>query len=318
DTFDQEFAARRPRGGTAAGSGGARSAPVRARRPPGTPARRPVGAPAGDARPGGSPGRDLPTALATAAILAMIALLCFKLGTGATAILAAVIVAAATLEFCNGLQERGFRPATLLATLGAAGMVLAAQHSGVAAYPVVFSVVGVFSFMWFLFEVTPGRPTLGVATTLLAFGYVGGLGGFAGLLLQNKHTGVGLILGVAICVIASDVVGFFVGSQFGKTPVAPRISPNKTVQGTIAGMIAALVFGAIIGNIHPWDVKQGLALGALVAIGALAGDLSESMVKRDLGVKDFGSVLPGHGGVLDRFDAILFCLPIAYFLALHF
>jgi phosphatidate cytidylyltransferase len=159
---------------------------------------------------------------------------------------------------------------------------------------------------------------LGVAATLLAFGYVGGLGGFAGLLLQDKKTGIGLILGVVICVIAYDVVGFFVGSQFGKTPIAPKVSPNKTVQGTVAGMVAAIVFGAIIGQIHPWNTKHGLALGVLVAIGAFLGDLCESLLKRDLGVKDFGTVLPGHGGVLDRFDALLFCLPIAFYLALHF
>jgi phosphatidate cytidylyltransferase len=83
-------------------------------------------------------------------------------------------------------------------------------------------------------------------------------------------------------------------------------------------MAASLVFGWLVaGNIGPWDSRSGLALGALVAVGALLGDLSESLLKRDLGIKDFGSVLPGHGGVLDRFDALLFCLPIAYFLALH-
>jgi phosphatidate cytidylyltransferase len=83
-------------------------------------------------------------------------------------------------------------------------------------------------------------------------------------------------------------------------------------------MLASILFGwVVVGQVHPWDSKSGLALGALVAVGALLGDLSESLLKRDLGVKDFGSVLPGHGGVLDRFDALLFCLPIAYFLAVH-
>jgi phosphatidate cytidylyltransferase len=284
-------------------------------------ARRPAG-PASyateTARPATGGGRDLPAALATAAIIGAIALLCFSLGTAATALLAAVIVGACALEFANGLQDKGFRPATLLAALGSAAMVLAARNFGVDAYPVLFALIVVFSFLWFLLEVTPGRPTLGIATTLLTFTYIGGLGGFAGLLLVADPDGVGLLLGVAICVIASDVVGFFVGSQFGKTPIAPRVSPNKSLQGTVAGMAASIVFGwALVGQIGPWDAKSGLALGALVAVGALLGDLSESLLKRDLGIKDFGSVLPGHGGVLDRFDALLFCLPIAYFLALH-
>ena len=86
----------------------------------------------------------------------------------------------------------------------------------------------------------------------------------------------------------------------------------------MGGMIASLVVGALlVGLIGPWTHKSGLALGALVAVGAFLGDLCESMIKRDLGVKDFGSILPGHGGALDRFDGMLFCLPIAYYLALH-
>jgi phosphatidate cytidylyltransferase len=97
------------------------------------------------------------------------------------------------------------------------------------------------------------------------------------------------------------------------------VSPNKTVEGTVAGVAAALIVGAlIVGHINPWTMGRGALLGLLVAIGAFVGDLCESMLKRDLGVKDFGALLPGHGGVLDRFDSLLFCLPIAYYLALQF
>jgi phosphatidate cytidylyltransferase len=176
--------------------------------------------------------------------------------------------------------------------------------------------------MWFLWEVTPGRPLLGVATTVLAFVYVGGLGGFAGLLLASPD-GIGLIAGVALCVITYDVFGFFVGSQFGKSQIAPKISPNKTFEGTLAGMLGAVLMGWILvggqlgPGIAPWSEGKGAVLGLFVAAGAFLGDLCESMLKRDLGVKDFGSLLPGHGGVLDRFDSLLFCLPITYYLALH-
>src|SRR4029079_9147442 len=107
--------------------------------------------------------------------------------------------------------------------------------------------------------------------------------------------------------------------QFGHTAVAPRISPNKTVEGTVAGMLAAVVVGGVIfGQFAPWTVGKGWVLGVLVAGGAFIGDLCESMLKRDLGLKDLGSLLPGHGGILDRFDSLLFCLPIAYYLALQF
>ena len=121
-------------------------------------------------------------------------------------------------------------------------------------------------------------------------------------MLLASHDGVGLILGVALCVIAYDVVGFFVGSQFGKSPIAPKVSPNKSFEGTLAGMIGSvlmgwlLVGGAIFGGIDPWSPGKGAVLGLFVAAGAFLGDLCESMLKRDLGVKDFGSLLPGHGG----------------------
>ncbi|MGQ0824708.1 MAG: phosphatidate cytidylyltransferase [Actinomycetota bacterium] len=262
-------------------------------------------------------GRDLPSAIATAAAVAVVALVCFNQGPAWTVVLTAAILGVGTLEFTSALQSRGFRPASALALVGAATLPIAAREEGVAAYPIFFGLVAVFSMLWFLFEVTPGRPLLGVATTVLAFGYVGGLGGFAGLLLASDD-GVGLVLGVVLCVIAYDVVGFFVGSQFGKSPIAPKVSPNKTFEGTVAGMVAAVVIGwMIVSRIEPWSTGDAAVLGLFVAAGAFLGDLCESMLKRDLGLKDFGSVLPGHGGVLDRFDSLLVCLPITYYLAVY-
>jgi phosphatidate cytidylyltransferase len=139
------------------------------------------------------------------------------------------------------------------------------------------------------------------------------------LLLTNKN-GVGLVLGMAICAVGYDLFGYFVGSQFGRTRIAPDISPNKTLEGLLAGMSAAIVLGVVVSGVFkltPWDgkVSYGLGLGVIVAIMAPLGDLCESLIKRDLGLKDLGSILPGHGGVLDRFDAMLFCLPAVYYLA---
>jgi phosphatidate cytidylyltransferase len=262
-------------------------------------------------------GRDLPMALLTAAAILVVALLALASGRTTTLLLAAVIVGLCALELANGLRLRGHHPATLIALLGSVGLVFAAKHDGTAAYPVFIALTVVFSMLWFLWKVTPGRPVRGIASTLLTFGYVGVLGGFAGLMLQSPD-GVGLILGTAICTVAYDVVGYFFGSQFGRSRIAPEVSPNKTIEGTLVGWTAAVVLGVLaVGHIHPWDTKSGLALGVLVATGSVIGDLCESMIKRDLDIKDFGSFLPGHGGVLDRFDGLLFCLPIAYYLALH-
>jgi phosphatidate cytidylyltransferase len=271
--------------------------------------------PDADVNGAGAP-RDLPTALMTAATIVIVALVCFVSGATATAFFAALIIGVASLEFSNALRRRNFRSATLLTLLASATLPLADKHYGIDAYPIYFALIVVVSMLWFLWEVTPGRPLLGVATTVLGFAYIGGLGGFAGLLL-GRADGVRLIIGVAICTIAYDVFGFFVGSQFGRTPIAPRVSPHKSVQGTVAGMLASVLLGwIVVGNIAPWNQHYGgLLLGLLVAGGAFLGDLCESMIKRDLGLKDFGTLLPGHGGVLDRFDGLLFCLPIAYYLA---
>jgi phosphatidate cytidylyltransferase len=261
--------------------------------------------------------RDLPLALLTAAAIVVLSLVCLSLGRTWTLVLAALIVGLSALELANGLRLRGHHPATLIALLGSVGLVFAAKHDGTAAFPVFFGLTTVFSFLWFLWKVTPGRPVRGIASTLLTFGYVGVLGGFAGLLLQSRD-GTGLIVGTAICTVAYDVIGYFFGSQFGRSRIAPDVSPNKTVEGTLVGWTAAVVLGyLLVGQIAPWDHKSGLALGFLVGTGSILGDLCESMIKRDLELKDFGSFLPGHGGVLDRFDGLLFCLPITYYLALH-
>ena len=153
-----------------------------------------------------------------------------------------------------------------------------------------------------------------MASTFLVFGYVGIMGGFAGLLLAQKD-GIGLLLGVVLCCVAYDIGGYLAGKRFGRRHIAPSISPNKTAEGLLAGMAASVVVGLIlVGSISPWGRFEALALGVVVAVLAPLGDLCESLLKRDLEVKDLGGLLPGHGGVLDRFDAMIFALPAVYYL----
>ncbi len=295
--FDREVAARR-----------VRSAPARPR-----PARPAPGAEELDLGP------DRPDTLVrvvTGVGIAALALLCLSAGAAATMVLATAIVGVCSFEFFQALHQRGFRPATVIGLLGTLTIVPLAYHRGEFAFPFTMALVMVFTLLWFVFEVVHTRPMVNVAVTIGGFVYTGVLGAFAGLLLTSEN-GVGLILGVALPVIAYDIAGFFVGSQFGKTRLAPEISPNKTVEGLIGGMAGSIVVALlIVKQIHPWgDLVHVFALGVTVAVMAPLGDLAESMLKRDLGIKDFGTLLPGHGGVLDRFDAILFCLPAVYFLA---
>ncbi len=279
--------------------------------------RRPVGEPAdGDGHGHGEP-PDMWTRVITGVAIVVLALICFQLGREATMLLATLVVALATFELFQGLHGRGFRPATILAVVGSIAIVPLAFDRGEFAFPFVLAIVTVFTMLWYLLEVVHGRPVVNIAATIGGFVYVGVLGGFAGLLLSYAD-GVGLLLGAVICVVAYDVLGYFVGSQFGKTRLAPAISPNKTVEGLIGGMTASIVVAVlVVGQIAPWgSFGDALALGLVVAVLAPLGDLCESLIKRDLGIKDFGTLLPGHGGILDRFDALLFCLPAVYYLAL--
>ncbi len=143
-----------------------------------------------------------------------------------------------------------------------------------------------------------------------------GLGSFAALILTFPN-GVGVLIGTILAVAVNDAAALFIGSKFGQRPLAPEVSPGKTVEGVVGGGLAGvvaswLVLGVI--GIFPWGTGSAIALGLVVAVAAPLGDLCESMLKRDLGVKDMGTLLPGHGGLLDRFDALLFALPAVYYL----
>jgi phosphatidate cytidylyltransferase len=268
-------------------------------------------------------GSDLALRVVTGVAIAVVCLLFLSAGRGWATVLVAGIVGVATFELLEGFRKAGFRVASIIGVLGAVTVVGAAYKldNGLQAFPLVTTLVVVFSMLWYFLEVVRARATVNIAMTLLGFVYVGFLSAFAALMLQYPD-GVGMIIGLAICAVGYDVAGYVVGSRLGRTPLAPSISPHKTVEGLVAGMLAAFVLGGIVSKgfgLAPWDgsLSDGLALGVVVAILAPLGDLCESMIKRDLGVKDLGTFLPGHGGILDRFDAILFCLPAVYYLVIY-
>jgi phosphatidate cytidylyltransferase len=306
--FEAEVAARRRKGN-------GRRRQRRRTRPPGTLEDAEPAVPA-DAH---GPPADLMTRVLTGVAIAVVALILLKLGTGPATLMVAVIVGAAAFELYEAFRRAGYHPATVIGLLGCISIVGIAYSEGLDAFPLVAILVVAFTMLWYMLEVVKARPIVNIAITLFGFGYIGIFGAFAGLLLSAPD-GTGLIIGLAACAIGYDVFGYFIGSQFGRKRMSPRLSPNKTWEGLFGGMVAAIVIGGIIGTtLAPWDgkVTHGLALGLVVAILAPIGDLCESMIKRDLGVKDVGTLLPGHGGVLDRFDAILFCLPAVYYLAIQ-
>lgn len=154
-----------------------------------------------------------------------------------------------------------------------------------------------------------------VTTTLLAITYVGWMLGH-GVLLRELPNGGPLVLLLLGVTWAGDSAAYFVGSTIGRTKLAPVVSPNKTIEGAVGQVVAAIIAAIAL---HGWLVPEWTWLAAAVAgvvLGTVAqiGDLAESVIKRSLGTKDTGGLIPGHGGVLDRLDSVLFNVPALYYL----
>lgn len=248
--------------------------------------------------------------------LIVLLIICAVIGPAALVVLSTVVVTAAAAEAYNMTRAPGFRPATLLGLVATIGCVLGAYWRGIGALPVVTVLLFAGTMLWYVLGVVEARPLANAAVTVMVFVWVSLLGSFSAVLLEQR-SGEGLFIGAVLVAVAADVFAFGVGRWIGSRPMAAGISPNKTIEGFIGGVVGALIVGAIVGKeLHPWGgMRYGLLLGLVVGLIAPVGDLFESMLKRDLGLKDSGRVLGGHGGVLDRFDALLLALPAAYFVA---
>ena len=268
----------------------------------------------------GTGGRNLPAAIGVGLALAAAFFGLLKVGSWAILIMVLVALGLAALEFFTSAQNLGYRPATLLGLAAVVGLPLGAYHRGFEAYPVVFALLLVAGMCWFLFDVESQHVTANLAVTLLGVCWVGGLGSFAALILARQH-GDAILIGAVLGTIAYDVGGYVIGSTTGQSKIAPRVSPNKTYEGLIGGMLLSIVVTTLVLNrfpgVYPWSASMLDCFWLGIAIAAVApiGDLAQSMIKRDMGVKDMGTLLPGHGGIFDRFDALLFVLPATYFVA---
>lgn len=277
-----------------------------------------------------SPGNDMQARVITGVGLLVVGIIGLALGPTIALALIVLVVALCAGEFFNALRVAGYQPATLLGLAASVAMPIAVFVRGPQAVALVLALTVVFGMLWFLLGVGSEIPTMNIGVTLLGVVYIGVLGSFGAAMLEiagraglNGDDGTGLLLAAIVITVGYDVGAYFAGRSIGRTPLT-AVSPNKTVEGLIGGAVTSAVAAIVVFGLvefgEPWGTADAgffsvVALGVVGAIVAPLGDLGESLIKRDLGIKDMGSVLPGHGGFLDRFDALLFVLPAVYFFA---
>jgi CDP-diglyceride synthetase len=279
----------------------------------------------GNVNTAGTGGRDMRVAIGSGVLLGAIALACFAAGPVASMVIVCVVVLLATAEAYAAFRRAQYHPATLLGLVAVLSLLIETYNKGVAALPLVLVLLVAGSFIWYLARVEPAaEPVSGISSTVFVFVWVGAFGSFAALLLNpnlfpDRH-GIAFLLAAIIVTVADDVGSLVVGGAMGRHQLAPSISPNKSWEGLIGGAVAAILVSVIVVHfIHPWTIGKAALYGVVVAVVAPLGDLSQSMIKRHLGIKDMGRLLPGHGGILDRVDGLLFVVPATYFVvkAMH-
>jgi phosphatidate cytidylyltransferase len=269
--------------------------------------------PAQSEKPPGRAGRDLGAAIGVGLGLGGAILASLLIWRPAFLAVLGAAVLVAVVELTRALEKGAFRPPLVPLLVGTGAMEFLAWTRGPTGLVVGFLVTALAVLLWRL----AGGPAgyLGdVAAGVLVALYVPLLAGFAVLLLVPEDGATRVVVFIAT-VVASDVGGYAAGVLFGKHPMAPTISPKKSWEG-MAGSILACVLVAtpiiVLGLGGPW--WGGAIFGAALAATATTGDLAESLIKRDLGIKDMGNLLPGHGGIMDRLDSLLPSAAVAYLL----
>jgi CDP-diglyceride synthetase len=267
-------------------------------------------------------GRNIPAAIVSGVVIGGLALVAFHFGTVPSMVVVTAVLAAAAVEAYAAFR-RTYRPATLLGIVAVVGVVVGSYDEPLAALPVVAVLLFAATVLWHLVGVDRrAEPVRSIAATLLVFSWIGVFGSFAALLLAPalfpNRTGIAYLLGALIAAVAYDVGALVAGAWVGRHPLS-RVSPGKTWEGVLGGAVGAIVFAVVVVRlVHPWTLGEAAVLGVVVAVVSPIGDLCESLVKRQLGLKDMGRILPGHGGLLDRVDGLLFVLPAAYYLVRAF
>jgi phosphatidate cytidylyltransferase len=270
-----------------------------------------------EATPTGRAGRNLPVAVAVG--LGLGALVLGTLYTVKAAFLGVVVAAilVGLWELVRALHHKEMRAPFVPLAAGTCCLLILAYTNGREAMTVAALLTGLAVVVWRLAEGARGL-LADIAAGLMALTYVPFMAGFAALMLA-PHDGARRVTAFIATVVASDVGGYVLGVVAGRHLMAPQISPKKTWEGLAGSTIACALCGSILVTtlLHAswW---KGVLFGLATVATATLGDLGESMIKRDLGIKDMGSLLPGHGGLMDRLDSLLPTAPVAWALLVTF
>ena len=268
-----------------------------------------------------------PKRVATAFAIGLPALFAILAGGLWLTALVMVIVFYACKEYTTILQNKGFFPSFRIMFLSSVIFAVLAYFNLFNLIPLAFSLAALMALMSILFK---GRQPYiaNVATTAFGFLYCGwfplhllflrNMGDEPFMNIIPHAQGAGYCLLILFAVLATDTFCYVFGCKYGKRKLAPVISPNKTIEGSIGGTVMCMIFSLGIGLAIGLSWYHAIVLGAIIATFAQIGDLCESMIKRDAGVKDSSNILPGHGGFLDRTDSYIMTIPVVYYYSQYF
>ncbi|MFE2587436.1 phosphatidate cytidylyltransferase [Streptomyces anthocyanicus] len=266
-----------------------------------------------------SAGRDLGAAIGVGVGLGVVIIASLFVVKAVFVGVIAVAVVVGLWELTKRLEERkGIKAPLVPLAIGGAAMVVAGYARGAEGAWVAMALTALAVLVWRMTEPPEGY-LKDVTAGLFAAFYVPFLATFVAMMLAADD-GAWRVLVFLILTVVSDTGAYAVGWRFGRKKLAPRISPGKTREGLLGAIAFAMVAGALCMQFLIDDGAwwQGLLLGLVVAVSATLGDLGESMIKRDLGIKDMGTLLPGHGGIMDRLDSLLPTAPVVWLLLVIF
>ena len=249
-------------------------------------------------------GRNLPAAIASGVVLGVLVIVSLVWVKWLFGVLAGVVLLIALHELVRAFGQQGIRLARTPLYLAIPLAMAAAYLEGPTALVFVIGLAFIAIIIWRLRRGTEGYVRDATASVFV-LGYLPLMAGFVMLMLATDN-GPARIVTFIVLTIGNDIGGYAAGVLFGRHPMAPAISPKKSWEGFAGSLVAQCLLGV---GLFLWLLDapwwQGLIMGAILAVTATAGDLAESAIKRDLGVKDMGTVLPGHGGIMDRLDSLV-------------